>query len=372
MLAPKSLSRNKIRELLILVGAVLLGCPFLFGFKNPIPQYITLEAVYYDSSGVPFKIERKYYEAKDTSINYIIHNNRGSYLIKRKERYIQDTLKVEENYYYIRYPLSRVEQLAQFDALSISKYSTDSVLVRFIQDYNLMEESKTLGDSLFILGDTTTYFDFGEVIRNARVRMILNQQLEIPLDSLVLAETVTSFYYQDQLFKSFSCNPKKTSYLVSKCIRQNNQSSIWKTIHITSDVSQLHSMDSIFWNMDTTEIGKFVKYAAWPEPYLSTYHLNRDSTIQIESSFQSYNSKVFFGMEPHDFLHQVILNEFVYSDPFFTCRLRSFEREKVNRIEYENGDIKDTPFTYDTNGMIIEQKQYYNQLYLGRIEYRYN
>lgn len=325
-------------------------------------QELKVEAVYYNGDGVPYKIERKYFDKNDNSYLYVRHTNTQSVCLRRREYMHQDTLIIQEEYCNLFYKKTMAEEFAENDSLTVSVFEkSDSIKITYYK------EGFLIGDTMLAGGNYKEYYN--QDYRDKRVPLILSKQLQINPDSLLIQEIVKSYYLNNNLAKIEWIDKGEFAYNTVYFSFSENLLVCNKYTRKKDTNVKLFRIDSISWNKDTSILNWKISQLEWGKDYITKYKIY-GNILQIMKGDSIIKEIQYLG--GIDLFRQLLINNEVYDDPLYSFELPEFERIKENKITYADSTLIKFDYTWDKNNHIKEKKQFKNKLLVKKVTYKYD
>ncbi|MFT3907991.1 MAG: hypothetical protein QM737_01085 [Ferruginibacter sp.] len=321
-----------------------------------------VQAIYFNDKNVPYKIETKY--TAPNAVTYVCHHNDGSICLKRNIVHINDTVIVSETYYDVIYKKTKFEKFRDCDLWKyVRKELNDSL---YVMGYQWQTDSmRFIGDTVFNIADRNNPKDFLEAIKTARVPMILDNKITVPLDSLVPLETSKVYYLHNNPVKieTFDAAMKMTNLDI--CRLEGNQLTA-KHFFIRDSIEN-YELDTYTWNDDTTKIHASLNRYEWKKIFSTMYKIDK-ATLKVKSK-RSFSSKIEF-LEPANIFQNILIDDLVYNDVLYRIEFRYFDRQKIISKRTKRG-FEEHKYTYDDISRIIGQSVFYNGKLEKKIVYSY-
>ena len=321
-------------------------------------QNLTVDAIYYNKDGNPYKIERKHTD--DQSVLYVRHNNSNSVCVKRQTTIRQDTTIVQETYYNIFREKTKLEKFSDCDSWMVSSTNNGDTVT--LTGYAWDE---FVGDTVLTGKDAKESWNFADRIKSARVPMILDDKIHVSLDSLVPNESFKAYYVDGLPVKIEQFNSKQDKHTLTACELSDNMM-ICKS-YFYKETIELFQTDTISWNKDTTEIEWIKNRFEFNKVQTTKYKLN-NNTLTITTENNRKEIEFLYGS---DIFQNLLTSNLVYNDVLYYMELRLFDRQKTVKVVSQNGQSTNNKFTFDEQKRITSQVIYQDQELQKRIVYNY-
>ena len=289
----------------------------LFQLGDCYGQVLKKEAIYSNAEDLPYKIERKYFDRRDTSCLFVAFTKDDNASVKKKESKRRDTVVLQESY------------------------------CRIFTGHN-EEENKVFGQD--------------------KITQLLKKNIRIEPDSLVILETVTSYFTGRQLHRIEIKDANGFIYCTKLCSKIKSGLLV-KDYRADSLGVHLFMTDSIVWNHDSTEL-RWIRKTAEGRPdnpvtgyrFLASGRQNFiDDTLSGETRFLSG------GMRPD----RLIINYLIYTDTYYSFELRQLESEQPTFIFFRNGQQTVINYHLDRKRRIKALQKFINGTLVKQVAYRY-
>lgn len=339
----------------------LIICLLFFSSLTAWCQTQIVEAIYYDNLNNPYKIERKYLNAIDSSVLYLRITNDGIVGIRQKYLFYSDTtIQIEENC-SIKKRRTQAEILSDnIIGIGITPVNDTSIFTYYLSKDSIIIDSVYEGKQSILAAIKPKETDFvGKCIKN---------ELKFSLDSLTLDETVKSLYVNDELKQRENLSSNNNAYSSLFLSAQKNVIITSTTLYQTDSIPKLYRIDSILLNPQQSEVVWEINRLDWQQTFTTGYIL-RDATLQIFSSDTIYKEIEYLNNP--DLLSMLLLDNIVYDDNLYSVELLQFDRILELKTSYPGGNNFFNEYKMDTQQRVIEQKQFKNDKLFRTVIFKY-
>lgn len=321
-------------------------------------QDLAIDATYYDKDGNPYKIERKY--TNNQSTIFVRHDNNKSVCVKRYLSQKDDTTIIQETYYHIFNAKTKLDKFKECDSQTTSSNTTgDTVTLSF---YNLEEY---VGDTILTGEAAKDSWDFMSKIKTARVPMILDNKINVSLDSLIPNESFQAYFVHGLPVKVVTFNSKQQKCNINICDLSDNQM-LCKS-YFLKDTLKLYQVDTIKWNLDTSEVTWKYTRLDWNESYITYYSIDDNRlTMTIDTKIKEIEF-----LDNKYIFQNLLTGNLLYNDVLYYMELRLFDREKTVKVAPINGQVTTNKYTFDEKDRVTVQETIQGQEIQKRIIYLY-
>lgn len=339
----------------------LIICFLFFSSLTALCQTQIVEAIYYDNLNNPYKIERKYLNAIDSSVLYLRITNDGIVGIRQKHLFYSDTTIQIDEYCSIKKRKTQAEILSDnIMSIGITQANDTSIFTYYLYNDSIIIDSVYEGKQSILASVKPKETDFvGKCIKN---------ELKFSLDSLTLDETVKSLYVNDELKQREILNSDNNVYNSLFLSAQKNVIITKTIIYQTDSIPKLYRIDSILLNPQQSEVVWKINRLDWQQNFTTGYIL-RDATLQIFNSDTLY-LEIQYLNNP-DLLRMLLLDNIVYDDNLYSIELLEFDRGLKLKTSFTDGLNIINEYKMDTQQRVIEQKQFRNAKLFRTVIFKY-
>ena len=310
-----------------------------------------IEAIYYNQKGLPYMIDRMYKDESDDSKLYISHSNKNSYAIRNKNQLSNDTLILQQEYFLLEKPENRMERYSKSHIQLInSNMNGDTITIHFY-DYDIHGQDSLIGDTTLIQSDIIKFNNFSEALKNDRVTLILNGEINPEVGNRTPNEIVKSYFINGKIIKAEWIDSK---FQVYSFVKFNYSKNYIISCHYSLRRSlspELYKKDSITWNTDTSNVTWIKHRLDWKKDYRNDYVIN-DTLIQIWEGDSLLKETIFHNK--FDFKY-FLWNEIVNFDALTEIDLLNFQHIQKKAICLPKSGTILTKFEFDKNGRIVKE-----------------
>ncbi len=334
--------------------------PVLFSILSisAFSQKLTLEAVYSNNKNEPYRIERKY--EGESKLYYVVHYNQGSRCLAEETYKKGDSLIVEETIYdVVQY--TPQDRLTMADGFVVNPFDSGDT-----KTYSLFsfEKNLELGDTILPSDYDSEYFLWG--LREMRLKKILENKIQVPIDSLTYKEKTIIYYLNELPVKIEFFGHDKTNHL-SMYGEVNSNSLICKWFK-NYPTKKYFRFDTISWNSDSTELNVILHRFAWDKMHS---HHSIQNNKQLVISTDEHQDTLNY-LERSNIFRDRIVEILVYTDFPYTFDLKfNYDRHKLVERKNDYGYHKIGKYSFDENGKIIGKNIFINDSIQSHVEYQY-
>lgn len=346
----------------IRVQIILLLCCIQTSFG----QQSFVEAVYYDTTDIPYKIELKYVE--NGIVRYVSHFNDGSICVIRKILHKGDTTILKESIYRVFNEETKLDKFQECSMWNMSTNATGDTMWIRGERYDFLVDS---GGFVFIADTILTGeaardgLRFDEKVKKARVPLILSKQIVVAMDSLILDETVVACFVNGF--------PVGVEIFDAKGNKYEMETSEWKKNKVTykryftRDGGKPFQKDIASWNKDTTEVTWKSDRFEWKKPARARLTIKGNT---LAESWNNREDRLRQFVDSTNILQNFLVTWLIYDDVMYSIELRYFDRQKIVSISGDERNANNT-YLYDAQNRIIEQRSFENGRLQKRVTYAY-
>ncbi len=193
-----------------------------------------------------------------------------------------------------------------------TEYAHDSIMLMLVADTMLTGES------------AKNRVNFSKEIQKARVPLILNGGMKVNTDSVILIETVISYFLKGIPVKieRFDAKDNKQS-MITSVIMENKI--IYKR-YFTDVVSNFYKVDTVTFNADTTKIRRSSTRFEWKQTNVSEFQIN-GAILQV--SFNDTMKREIENLDDKNIFSNILIDFLIYDDERYYMELRDFDRKKL-------------------------------------------
>jgi hypothetical protein len=316
-----------------------------------------VEAIYLDTIGTPYKIERKY--SYNQSVTYVLHGNQNSVCVVLDTIINKDTTIIQESYYSIYRETTKFDTFLNCDSwLELSTSNGDTVTL------SGFSWGEYVGDTILVGEAAEKSWNFHNRIKSGRVPLILANEINVNLDSLIENASFRVHYFNGLPFKIERFDAKQNLHALTTFEFSENM--MLSKSFFYKDSLDLFETDTIIWNSDTTEVEWNYHRYDWNKNYKTKYLIDRNKLIIIDDSV---SNEIIF-MNNRNIFKNLMKDIMLYTDVYYYFDLQHFDRLKI-----DNKTIKGQTTTYNyifnEEGDILEQKIFQNEDLQRSIIYNY-
>ncbi|MBP6312237.1 MAG: hypothetical protein KA408_08225 [Flavobacteriales bacterium] len=317
-----------------------------------------MDATYFDKDGNPYKIEQKY--SNDQSVMYVRHDNKNSVCVKRETLHGQDTTIVQECYYIIYREKTKLDYFLECDTWSVASTNNGDTVT--LTGYAWDE---FVGDTVLVGEAAKESWNFSDRINSARVSQILEGKIKVSLDSLIPKESYRAYYVEGLPVKIEWLNSKREKHALTTCSLSDN--TLICESYFYKETLELYEVDTIKWNMDTSEITWSSIRLDWKKNYKTNYSIDGNKlTVTVDN-----NKKEVEFLDNKNIFQNMIISNLLYNDVLYYMELRLFDRQKIIKVVPANGKVTTNKYVFDNQDRITVQETFQDQELQKRIEFNY-
>ena len=343
---------NKMKRSLLILA--------LFSSPSGFSQNLTIEALYYNTRNEPIKVERKY-ESKSGKV-FVKHTNTYSQYLQDYQIKKGDTTIIEETLFEI-VRTTQKDKLTSLDGFAILK--NDSTKTKTLSLYNF-ERDEYLGDTVLPINYDTE--NFVSDMRKTRVSDIIQNKINVPLDSLIFKEKTKTYFVNSIPAIIEFYDSKDFNHLTSFCSVLSNIM-VCKS-YIKQPSIDLISIDTIKWNKDTTVVTFRNDDKRWKDIYFIDYHIQNRLKILFTKDKQETTQYLY--LDKRKIFTNIITGNLIYYDFPFSFNLKFyFERQKILHKRSNRRNRKFNKYKFDKNQRVIRKEITINDTLNRYVEYEY-
>lgn len=326
-------------------------------------QSADIEAIYFNSKDILYKIEKKYEDSAATI--YVSHYNNGSVCLKTQTLYSGDTTIVKEETFQGFPEKVKIEQCKDCDDWTISTDIHGDTVWLSGYSYNVALNMSILMKDTILTGESAKQIiDLWDKIHYQRLGLILDNKLPLIPDSLILMETSIAYFLNGIPVKAEIYNPKEQK--PHTCISKRYKNRIIYRQYFPGGLKP-YKTEKVYWNRDRTYIKWISK--RWGRKVISKFQI--DGTV-LNIRYSDTTLSYIEYLKGTDIFQNIFMEHILYCDPLYHIGLQLFDRKKVLRSISGHGHTTVNKYTFDHQKRITEQVELNDkQEQKKRIKYTY-
>ncbi len=330
----------------------------LFNYLSGFSQVLKTEAVYSNIDNEVYKIERKYFCKKDSSVLYFRLRNAGDVYIKQRYFFLKDTLVLDQEYgtSFDKNAPKQLFPMSNNQALAIND-KKKTVEILYYKDDTL------LGTKKFTKKEYANYELNAKI---SRVQKLVTKKLKASPDSLIKKETVRSYYLNNILVRAEWLNAKDFIYNIEyyKCSGSTYTAT---KIHRDTNSFNLYRLDTLSWNKDTSVLVHNLKRLDWNKRFSTRYEIAKTN---LKMYVHDTLYKELDHLENFTFAH-ILEDISIFDDPLYTIDLLHLDREREKDMVFNKLKVKND-YLFDAQNRTVQQIEYKNETLYKKVVYTYH
>lgn len=325
----------------------------------------TVWAVHYNAKGIPYIIEQK--QINHQGVAYLIHDNKNSNYVKKSTTIRGDTLITETKEYKIITTPYQFE-LCQTCEIWVVSLHENGEYINFqgktLEDHFLGNDILTC-DTMFVGEEVMQLDEFLENIKQIRVPLILQETISVPTDSLLLLNTVVSYFVKNIPLKTEIFNANDSKIIEWQSSIENNRIICYS--YDSDKDKKLYKIDTLTFLEASTKIRTSRTRLSGEETYTTEFKI-AGNVVQIIVN-DSVKKEIEYTIDSKN-IFDFLIKSIIRDEPLDNVAFESTDSIQILRVTTPNL-TKTYTYENDNVGRTISQSIFHNEALHKKIIYKY-